>query len=387
MRGSCFTEGRPVSRLSPEWPPTWLHRLALGFVPRAPDHIIALTEEQMAVVRQLATAHRARLDGPTGSGKTHLVAGIAQGLARQGRRVLVLSPRWPLAMWLREALQPIGVVVQTVDAMARAALAARYENPPVRRGFVDPKFFVAAAGAVRPGQYDLIVGDEWQTITPDEQFFVRALVGDRSFFEVVDSSRDMRGEPPADGESPELLLSLSRSMRSPERVELLDRLYVLKGLDPLPTTRAQASVSVSAVGGLDEVVEGVRGVLAALRVRGMNAGDVGIVSTLGRAQSGVATALCAPGSQPRASLLTSGSSMTGTACDGFAYWSGLERRAIIIVEAPGDLSRRRTRLHAAISRACEEVHFVMPQADIDADEVLSRWLSACGGAADEATNR
>lgn len=376
-----------MSRLSPEWPPTWLHRLALGFVPRAPDHILALTEEQIAVVRQLAAAHRARLDGPSGSGKTHLVAGIAQGLAKQGRRVLVLSPRWPLAMWLRQALQPMGVVVQTIDACARAALAAKYENPPARKSFDDPEFFVAAAGAVKRGQYDLVVGDEWQTTTPHEQFFVRALVGDRSFFEVVDSSRDMRDEPPTDDIPPELLLSLSRSLRSPERVELLDRLYALEGLDPLPTLRAQASVSISAVGGADDVVEGVRGALAALGARGMNPGDVGIASALGRAQSGVTTALCAPGPYPRAFPLTNASSMTGTACDSFAYWLGLERRAIIVVEAPGDIAHRRQRLHTAVSRACEEVRFVVPQADLEADQVLSGWLRECGGRSEAGTDR
>jgi hypothetical protein len=69
--------------------------------------------------------------------------------------------------------------------------------------------------------------------------------------------------------------------------------------------------------------------------------------------------------------------MTGLACDSFSYWLGLERRGIVVVEAPTAIARRRTRLHIALSRACEAVHFVLPRADVESDEVLSAWLREC----------
>ena len=228
---------------SPEWPPKSLLRIPLGFVPRPAERELFLTDEQIAVAERLAQTHGAILDGPPGSGKTHLAAGIASGYAKLGRRVLFATPRKPLALWLGQALLPYGVVVQTVGECARRALRARWRDPPARQGFNDPEYFSAAAEAASADRYDLTIVDEWQTTSAAEQHFARRLAGNGRLIRIQDSSRDLRGIPPAIPDQPEIL-TLTEPLRSPGRVGPLDLLYWREGLDPLPSPAATSSVFI-----------------------------------------------------------------------------------------------------------------------------------------------
>jgi hypothetical protein len=364
---------------SPEWPPKTLPRIPVGFVPRPDERELHLTEEQIAVADQLALTRGAILDGSTGSGKTHLAAGVAVGYAKLGWRVLFASPRKPLAMWLGKALLAYGVVVQTIDACARSVLEAKWRSPPTRQGYDDPTFFLAAAEAIDSDRFDLTIVDEWQTTTAAEQFFMRRLAGRGPLIRLQDSSRDIREMPPADLDKPDLL-ALSQSFRSPDRVGLLDLQYVHAGLDPLPSSVAATSVVVRPYGDpsdhLKVVLEGVE----FFRKAGLALGDIGIVSCVARNQSAVVTSLCSPAALPmRGFQLTETPALTGLACDSFAYWLGLERRAVIVTEAPGQLARRRARVHIALSRACESVMFVVPDHDVESDETLCAWMRASTG--------
>lgn len=58
--------------------------------------------------------------------------------------------------------------------------------------------------------------------------------------------------------------------------------------------------------------------------------------------------------------MTDAPARSGLACDGFSYWLGLERRAMVLAEFPSTLADRRKRLHIPLSRACEEVHLLLP---------------------------
>jgi hypothetical protein len=172
--------------------------------------------------------------------------GLAIGYAKLGRKVLVVSPRKPLAIWLQLSLQPYGVSVQTIDSCARRALQSQGAGAPARRGFDDPEFFLAASTAVAGGKYDLVIGDEWQTTTASEQHFIRTLVGGGRFIELHDSSRDIRDVVPTMTDRPEVL-TLSESLRSPDRVGRLDMVYGQDGLEPLPSALSSASVEVTQV--------------------------------------------------------------------------------------------------------------------------------------------
>jgi hypothetical protein len=365
-----------VLNASPEWPPKSLVRIPLGFVPRPEERELHLTEEQIAIAEQLALTHGAILDGPAGSGKTQLAAGVAAGYAKLGRKVLFASPRKPLAMWLSQALLPYGVVVQTIDSCARSALEAKWRSPPTRQGFDDPDFFLAAAEAIGSDRFNLTIVDEWQTTTAAEQLFMRRLAGRGPLIRLQDSSRDIREVPPAHPDKPELL-ALSESLRSPERVGRLDVLYQHEGLDPLPSSVAAASVLVRPYSNPSDHMKAVLEGVASFRKAGLALTEIGIVSAVGRGQSAAVTTLCSPSALPtRGFQLTEVPALSGLACDSFAYWLGLERRAMIVTEAPGQVAKRRARVHIALSRACESVMFVLPVHDVESDETLSAWMRA-----------
>lgn len=358
-----------------EWPPTTLRRIPLGFVPRAQNHTIQLTEEQREVASSVAAAPRALLDGPAGSGKTHIAAMIAAGYAAMGRRVLFLCTRHPLALWLRQELAPVGVTVQTISGCARDVLASRSPQPPERHSYDDPEYFLAAQEAARPDAYDVVIGDEWQTTTDTERGFVARLAERGRYLEVIDSSRDLREErrgPPAGAET----FTLSSSLRSPGEIEKFDAMYAKEGLDPFPGRGGR--VTLTALGSRENLQERVQNALRALVARGFAPGEIGVVSALSRAQSALVTRAVAFPAGLRPYQLHQAPALSGLACDSFAYWLGLERRAIIVVEAPTTLPLRRTRLHNAISRATDLVHLILPKDQIEADPCLREWQRLLG---------
>jgi hypothetical protein len=373
MASAHGAQSSPVLITSPEWPPKTLRRIPLGFVPRPAERELPLTDEQINIAERLALTRGAILEGPPGSGKTHLAASVATGYAKIGLRVLFASPRKALTLWLGQALQPYGVVVQTIDACARSVLKSRWREPPNRQGFDDPHFFFSAAEAVLTDRYDLTIVDEWQTTTAAEQHFMRRVAGRGPLIRIQDSSRDLRELVPVVPDKPETLV-LSESLRSPERVGPLDLLYLHEGLDPLPSPKLAGSLHLRPYVEPAEQVKHVQDAVTFYRRTGMTLADIGIVSCAGRAQSAVVTGLCAPSALPmRGFALTESPSLGGLACDSFAYWLGLERRAVIVAEAGRNVAKRRTRLHIALSRACESVTFVLPEADIESDETLCAW--------------
>jgi hypothetical protein len=364
-----------MTRTLVEWPPKTIPRVPLGFVPKPQDRVLTLTEEQRYLAELLAETQGASIEGCTGTGKTQLVAAFAKAMAAFGRRVLVLSPRKPLAVWLRQSLEPHGVEVQTIDASAKAALSLKWKSPPDRHGFDDPAFFQAAIEACPGGENDLVIAEEWQTTSDDERRFILALAGRRPLVTVSDPSRDLRVVP-VEVSRREEVLTLSAPLRSPSRIEWLDRLYATEGLDPLPSSLAAASVHISPAETPEYLQKQVLELLGGLRRRGIGFGEVGVVSGLARLHSALVTGLTSPGPAPRAYLLGESPSLNGLACDSFSYWLGLERRVIIVVEMSQRLTQRRIKMHSALSRACEEVHLVLPKSVIESDATLSGWLAA-----------
>jgi hypothetical protein len=346
--------------------------MPLGFVPPEAMRELILTEEQLDVSDRLARSRYAVLDGASGSGKTHIAAAVAVSCAAMGRSVLFLAPRMPLARWLAQTLRPLGVEVQTIDAIAKRILAARHRVPPVRQGFDDPEFFEAATIAARPGQYDLVVIDEWQTTTDLERSFVDRVSEESLRLVVQDSSRDLRPLSSMHIGSPERF-HLATPLRSPGRVELFDRAYVDERLEVLPSQAARESVRVTSLEPLEDVHRVVTAAMTDLRARGFSPSEIGLVSCVGRSASAVVTAQIAPQAAPRAFLQTTPQAMTSMAADSFAYFLGLERRAIVVVEASPSLTFRAKRLHCALSRATEYVHLILPKEDVEADPTLQRW--------------
>jgi hypothetical protein len=168
-------------------------------------------------------------------------------------------------------------------------------------------------------------------------------------------------------------------MRGPEPLVRLDFAYANAGIEPLPPPGPAAHVFVTRTDfGWDEPRRSLQALVGTLRGQGFAPGEIGVVSTLGQAQSSLLSTHGRASSPTRVARLYEQWAVNQLACDSFPYWAGLERRVIIVVEAPAVLPERRQRLHMAVSRACEEVHFLLPGVDVESDEVLSAWLSLAG---------
>lgn len=167
---------------------------------------------------------------------------------------------------------------------------------------------------------------------------------------------------------------MTQRHRGTDALRRLDRAYIHPGPDRLPPPDSAGAVSITEVGdGQDEPQKAVLALLEAFRRRGIAPWEVGVVTTLGRDQSGVLKALGGGAPSQHVMRLTEPWAQKHTACDSFVFWMGLERRVMVVVEAPQGLPERRRRIHIALSRACEEVHFLVSKVDLDSDEVLSVW--------------
>jgi hypothetical protein len=359
----------------PEWPPRALKRLPLGFVPSAGTSTLTLTDEQRSVAAQLATSDRILVSGVSGSGKTHLAVEFAKGNAAIGKSVLYLCPRKPLADWLAMALERHQVVVQTVHRCMETCLSTKSSIALPRAHFDDRVFIDAATEAVEPGSYDLVLVDEWQTLSDGERAFVARLSSRSVFVALEDPTRALYGA--SRQALPDLdVLFLTEGFRARDGVARLDGLYAAEGFDPFPTPMAATKVLVSVLEDPDALEQRIREAVVALWRRGFAQGEVGIVSGLARTKSALATCLRTPAFSPRSFALTEAPSRAGLACDSFAYWLGLERRAIVLSEFPSDLGDRRKKFHVGLSRACEEAHIILSRADIESDPTLVSWVEA-----------
>lgn len=367
-------------RLRSKWPPSVLPRLALGTAPKGNPGLIQLDEEQREAAQALIAERRVQLDGPPGSGKTHIAAGLAMVFAIAGYRVLYLCPRHPLAEWMKWNIEMYGVAVKTIGGHMRDVLERAGCASLKRQGYDDPDFFQAARGAVIDGSYDLVVGDEWQATSAQEQGFVRAVAGDSSFVEVQDSSRDFRYSPPREIEAI-AKVQVTGSFR-------LDGIHRALARGPAGLEKWTGStdwtegVVASELhegrllrNGLQEAVDGF------LRA-GFRADEIGVVSCMPRSGN-ASIELSMQVLRPPGRLLGGPGASLGLTVDGGAYWLGLERAAIVVTELPVSLNHRDARLWNAVTRATKAVHVLLDQGE-PSDEGLSPSSALCTAAQDGA---
>jgi hypothetical protein len=278
----------------------------------------------------------------------------------------------PLARWLNQTLGRLGVSVQTIDSVAKRALARREGVVLERKGFDDPEFFGAATSAIQRGEFDVVVVDEWQTTSPLERAFVDRVAEGALYLIVHDASRDLSAGalPPAG--SPDRI-ELTTSLRSPGRVRDFDRALVDEQLEPWPAAEVKASVRLTALDREQDLARAAASAINALRSRGFAPSEIGVVSCLGRTASATVTGLVSARAAPRGFHLTTPQGMSDLAADSFAYWLGLERRAVIVVEASPAATCVRKRLHIALSRATEFAHLLLAREDVEGDPVFRKW--------------
>jgi hypothetical protein len=168
-------------------------------------------------------------------------------------------------------------------------------------------------------------------------------------------------------------------MRAPD-LECLDAPYVDPSVVPFPTSREQSVVSVTYMDDYPDPHRVVPLVVEKLIHRGFGPGEIGLVS-LASPRMSFGALLDMSGTRGRrpGMQLDDPWSMGGFAGDSVTNWAGLERRAIVVTDIDRGEGARRKLMHAAISRACEEVHFVLSRDDGQSDGVLSAWARVTAG--------
>lgn len=343
-------------RLKSKWPPTAIPRLALGTPLIGESTFVQFDEEQREAARFLVTQSRVQLDGPPGSGKTHIAASLAIVCAIAGNRVLYLCPRLPLAEWMKWNLEMYGVAVKTIHGHMRDLLGRAGNATAQRQGYDDPDFFQAAREAVVRGAYDLVIGDEWQATSAQEQGFVRAVVGEANFLEVMDSSRDFRYSPPREIE-PSTKVALNRTFRTAGLEQVVGCMAYGSGQES-GTLEVSDGVRVSSNCGGGDLREELQSAVDGFLQEGFLPSEIGVVSCLPRARN-ASVDIAMRVLRPTGRLLRGPATSHGLVVDSGAYWLGLERKAIVVTEAPISLNHRETRLWNAVSRATKSVHVLL----------------------------
>lgn len=346
------------------WAPRLAPRLALGTVARSDLGFVTFSEEQVESGRITGRTPRVLIEGPAGSGKTHVAAAVAIKYAISGYRVLVLCPRAPLAWWLRQGLEMYGVCVRTIHGHMSDALARTQGRAMVRTGFDDYEFFRAAGESVLRGSFDLVIAEEWQAASTLERAFIEVVAEGGKLLAISDASRDMGG-PMSRGEGFESEVTLTRQYRCPEGPPvLLDSLAGANG-PSLNSVEASAAWSVSILKEGGDVSWDLLEALQRFRAAGFAPEEIGVVSCLARHESR-AVEIVRRFASPRGDVLSSRMSGQRAVADSFAYWLGLERKAVVVLEAGLGLPARAVRLRIASTRATCAVHFLLRQEEWEA---------------------
>lgn len=345
---------RPTSKWAPEAVP----RIALGTAYKGSPDFVVLAEEQREALFALATSRRVRLDGPPGSGKSLVAAYLALARAMEGERVLYMCPRKPLAAWMKWNLDCYGVCVRTINGHLAEVLGTTRQREVERYSVDDSDYFMAAREAVKPGSYELVVVDEWQATTPEEQGFIRVVAGEGRLVAVLDSSRALLAAPALEGETMLDLRLEQRHRHVPCEPELLEVLATTSKAGGDHTVHPAEGVAVTCVASRTALGHVIQREIEFLLASGFAPDQVGIVSCLTRADSR-ALNWATRRLRPRASHLGEVAGSSGLLADSWAYWLGLERQAILVVECAQSPPVQSIRLRNAMSRATKAIRAVV----------------------------
>jgi hypothetical protein len=353
------------------WPPHDAPRLALGYTNDRRPRRVVFGADQLDAMSALRSCDRAVVEGASGTGKTHIAVALACEYARREVNVRYLTTRGPLVAWLRPALEPLGITVETVQSCAARILTSAGHS--VRSG-TDRNLCADAAELFRPAAREVVIADEWQDAAPEHQALALRLAEHGIFVAFVDSGRRLQPLPAA-GIQTGRQFYLSEGFRTPPRLADLAAEYqrnagACRPPGPLLTVRAFVAKDPS------ELRERLREALAFVARLGIQPDATGIVSLLPQRESAV-FGDCRSW-QGLGVPLDAGEAGRQLAVDNVWRWSGLERRAIILVEAALHVELRSQRMRAAITRAVDCLQLVILEQHLEHDPILSAWFRPDG---------
>ncbi|MCX5746456.1 MAG: AAA family ATPase [Proteobacteria bacterium] len=361
------------------WGATWVPTLSLADEALDSDaRVVALIDEQLALLAAAEDNPRAIVTGGAGTGKTMLARAQCTRAAARVPRVLYLCFTDALGVAVERGFAPARAAGAAVHAMpirrfAGALLAASGAPLPTDPSFWETASLAAACDALPPvdARPDLVVVDEAQDLDQGDWDLVGELAGPRALW-ILGDERQAFWRRPAIPEALTLgavRLKLGTQLRNPPAIAALAARYH-DANSPLVADGAPDVVRIVEAT-LGSELDRLAAVVVELLREGARPADIAILSLAGQAASQLLRRDTL-GSQ-RLRRADHADAAGHLIADTFLRFKGLERPFVILVElAAGHASQYDRRMHIAITRATSRLVVIATSQDVAADPRLAR---------------
>lgn len=359
------------------WGETWTPSLRLGAAVELREaELLALDQQQLAVLDLAGDTERALVRGGPGSGKTLVASELARRWHKAGKRPLYVCSTSALAERLRRS-EPFPA--STVRALAAELLSARgvaLQDGAERTDWTPDTWESAPSTAASlvtaaQGEWDAIIADEAQDLTAEDWQLVFALAEDKPLWAFADHGQAFWEDRPLPLDRFPARFSLPGRYRCPEALaSFADQYRSDNAVHTLPDLGGLARVlTIQTIPTPDLRVLALELILQALLDEGTRPGDIAVLSLGGQTHSDLCH-LAALGSLPvrRADAVDADEHVI---CDTFLRFKGLERPIIIVTELDRARTRYDVRMHIALTRAQVSCVVLATRPEIEADPRLA----------------
>ena len=345
--------------------------------------ILALTEEQYAVLDSIADNRVCIVKGPAGTGKTNIGMEAARRLSLQGKRVLLACFNKNLGLWLSKYVEDqglAGVDAGHMHALLRDRIGSSSfadELPAATgeddRDLYDRIYFDLGALAIEEAneRYDAVVVDEAQDFDPERLADVlKAFTGSAAEARTIllgDFTRQaLYGKSTSALEKLRAAFAgaptfgLSINCRNTRRIATqTDQMCGFTGTKVSDKQVDGDSVEVSFEASEDAVVARASHIVTALRMAGYPSQDVVLLGSRKRENSSVKNSSVLGGWRLRDTLSTGAGELSYSTVHAF---KGLERPVVIVIDAGASGSDETdSLLYVAMSRARVRLFVICPE--------------------------
>lgn len=394
------------------WCESWPAAMNLSCVVRGREaRRVQLDGEQFTALESVIGNDLVLVRGGAGTGKTLLARELARREAGAGRKVLVLTYTEALGFELAANLEGLGITVSPVGRFALERLR-RCGFDEAERG--EPGFWdrvtkrAAESGALWKGcGFDTVIVDEGQDFGKHEWAIVMRCAGGgekgsgksgkrgsekrergkqedgkRRIWVFADEGQafwEKRKIPPAI-EKHAVKFDLGRPYRCTPGIQALADAYVGKnsGFEAVAGEVADGTIKVIVCGDKEaEARKAVAREIRALKADGFGESDIAVISLRGMMYPGNIMHRKELGGCEVARA-TDLAGRNRIICDTFLRYKGLERPVVIIADVKTEAERYAVRMNIAVSRAFGALRVVVPESELEKDEILKRVAELAG---------
>ncbi len=346
------------------WGETWVPRASLGAKRDASDgERIRLDDAQCRLLDMLGNNERILIHGPAGSGKTVLALEAARRLAKKRKRVLMLCFTDALARELAACVGELPITVAPIREYCARLVEQGGGKAPQKERVEGWSEIPLAAAELIDEPFDACFVDEAQDLKMNDWIFIQEAVGKGRLWAFADDAQAFW----EDRTIPTEFFSADFRLIDPYRCPAL--LWQVaeawrKGEDATQAVQAASDAGALRIVNCPSqtaIQKKVANEVQRFRGEGLAPSDIAILSLRGQTAEGSALhKLSLPGLEiVRADSPHANSSLVA---DTFLRFKGLERPAIIIVDAELVKNKMQTRMHIALTRALVTASVVGMQA-------------------------